>query len=157
MTKYVVMCERDGDQPPIFLIDDDRATGQALRVESNNVAVKRSARSHRGGAINTHGRCGGRCGRNLDLSDATVADLLDRINIAALATMPVATYEPVDDPAVIEAWRVERHGEVLAELSGSGPAPARSSDTPMTAESEIRYVIPFGVLCQRVSELSKDR
>jgi len=157
MTKYVVMCERDEDEPPIFLIDDDRAGGGRVRVQSNRTDVKLSRASHRGGSVTTHSTCGGPCGRRLDLSDATIGHLLDSINVAALATTSIAAREPVADPGAVTAWQAERHREILAELTGTGSAPVRS-DIPMTAGvPEIRYVIPFGALCHQVSKLPKDR
>ena len=154
MTKYVVICERD--EPPIFLIDDDRGGGGRVRVESNRMAVKRSRASHRGGSVNTHGTCGGPCGRDLDLSDATVGHLLDSINLANLTTTSITSWERVADQGAVTAWQAERHREILAELTGTGSAPMRS-DIPMTAVPEIRYVIPFGALVYQVSKLPKDR
>jgi hypothetical protein len=157
--KYVVTCDCDEQSSPriLALIDDDRAVGGQVRVEALTTA-KRTARNHRGGIINAYSQCGGPCGRSVNVSEVTTAHVLDRIAPQGdqLAGRVVPTADTAGaDPIELDAWRVQRHAQIAAELAG-GPG-SEPILMPAPQREEQRIEIPLGLWCAVVTKLPKDR
>lgn len=161
---YVVLCGCDGDgttQRIIAWIDDDRTNGGRVSVQSN---VSFTQHHHEDGHVVWNIRCRA-CRKWVMWSETTVGEVLDRIapirNQLELQKIPALSQPLVlDEPARAEVQG--RIDEFMAQLSadpGKRQLPQLVGPDPIIPNAtvyEMRYVLPFDVLCNIVTALRND-
>ncbi len=165
MDKYVVLCDCDADPNPriIAWIDDARPSGR-VRIDSNSgYTMAARATPNKRGAMATYGIVCRGCGKKTFVSDATAADVIDRI-APVLGSLEVRSIPSLDQPekqfenkAARAEWLKQKHDEIVAQFTGQSGA-RRSMDPiiPDVKNYETRHVIPYSLLCQVVTNLRID-
>lgn len=142
LSKYVVICDCTLEERIIAWIDDDRATGAPVRIDSDsNLAIELRLPNRRGGSVSYSFGCKA-CRKQIPpLSESKAARVIDKIIPVQATSFAV---KPVPNP---DRGATERRQQIL-------PPDRRSPKDG--APFENRYVIPLAWLCRVVGELWRD-